>query len=35
LSTIAPSLLDTLGGVVVGAITVSLWAVVQKVMKRA
>jgi membrane-associated phospholipid phosphatase len=35
LSTIAPSLLDTIGGVIVGAITVALWTLVQKVTKRA
>jgi predicted DNA repair protein MutK len=34
LSTIAPSLLDTIGGVIVGAITVVLWTVLSKVLKR-
>jgi uncharacterized protein len=35
LSAMAPSLLDTLGGVVAGALTVAVWTVVQKVMRRA
>jgi predicted DNA repair protein MutK len=34
LSAIAPSLLDTLGGVIVGAITVALWTLVRKLVKR-
>lgn len=34
LSALAPSLIDVMGGVLVGAITVALWTLVQKVIKR-
>ena len=35
LASLAPSVLDTLGGVVVGAITVLLWTLAQKLTRRA
>jgi uncharacterized protein len=34
LSSLAPAFIDVVGGVVVGAITVALWTLVQKVFKR-